>query len=68
MKVFDDSAISNLAYCIISSILIKKYLKLSNDNNQSLWILSESDVMKYAIHETGRSWHSIDGIIFRTAE
>jgi mannosyltransferase OCH1-like enzyme len=43
---------------------ISKYLKLSNENENHLWILSEKELDKYIIHHVGRSWHSIDGFIF----
>jgi mannosyltransferase OCH1-like enzyme len=42
---------------------VKKYLKLSNEKNNFLWILSGNDIINYATHERGRSWHSLDGLI-----
>jgi len=43
--------------------VINKYLKLLNNKDNNLWILSENEVTKYVNHHMGRSWHSFDGFI-----
>ncbi|CAF0881605.1 unnamed protein product [Adineta steineri] len=42
---------------------LKKYIQLSNEKKEPLWILSDDNVNNYVHHYTGRSWHFVDGFI-----
>jgi mannosyltransferase OCH1-like enzyme len=43
--------------------IIEKYLQVTNNSNQILWILSENEITNYVKHHVGRSWQSFDGFI-----